>query len=1069
MKPSITLNKQGEVVSFDSLSSKFYFFLKESEYGLLEDIVSKFTSSPETGNKGAFQVFNRNISYCVTFSNNLYSISFEAEDYSMGEGPKDNEKYKLIVEAANEIIYEADAKGQFTYVNPKTLKVTGFSEKEMMQKSYLDLIHPDYKDKLKLFYTEQVKELKKSTYQELPIVTKSGEQIWIGLNVQLLENDFAVTGFLGVGRDITESYHNRLALQQSEEKYRGIIQNLQYGLLEVDINEKIVYANEAMSLITGYEPEELIGKIASQLLVDERSMEVLDSEHEKREDGNASVYEIKIKHKDGGHRWVMISGAPIYNVDGSIRGSIGIHMDITDRIESEDELKLTRSRLKKYKEGIEALNWVTSNLKLSYADQIKEGLKIALDYLEMDLGVISQIDDEVYTVKHFVAKNEGVELSNGDEFKLSDTFCDIVIAKDDILYMKNVSESKYSEHPCHELFGVESYLGVNYSINGKKCGTVNFSSPDPRNKEFDSYDLEFINLFSKWIGYTITLYENQKKQFADKEALAAKNEELERNQQFLGAINDFVTSLLDDETLTDIAWEIAESVIEKFDYDDCVIYIVNEEQHVLEQLAAYGSKQTKDRKVLDAIKIPFGTGIVGAVAQSGKAEIIADTSKDDRYVVDDANRMSEITVPIIADGKVIGVIDSEHQQKNFFKEEHLTTLKTIANIAANRLKNALAKREQQRAEKELQESEEKFRKILHNAIDAVITIDNRGVVKEWNLQAEAIFGYTGEEAIGKPLTATIIPPHHHKSHNAGMRHFNETGHGPVLNQKIEITAVRKSGEEFPIEMAIIPVEDKGSHSFTAFLSDITIQKQVQAEMEKALNKERELNELKSRFVSMTSHEFRTPLTTIKQNTDLISYQLESIIPNEYALFKKYIDRIDGDVNRLTGLMNDILMLGKIESGKIQMNKSKINFVQFIEKLVTKYSEADSEHRQIEMKVQGVPQELEIDTQLIDHVVSNLLSNALKYSPGAKAPEVNLSFNKLSRVTLRVKDHGIGIPKKDQRSLFESFYRATNVKNIQGSGLGLSIVKEFTEMHGGTIEVDSDEGKGSEFIVELPLS
>jgi signal transduction histidine kinase len=122
-----------------------------------------------------------------------------------------------------------------------------------------------------------------------------------------------------------------------------------------------------------------------------------------------------------------------------------------------------------------------------------------------------------------------------------------------------------------------------------------------------------------------------------------------------------------------------------------------------------------------------------------------------------------------------------------------------------------------------------------------------------------------------------------------------------------------------------------------------------------------------------------------------------------------------------------------------------------------------------MKVQGVPQELEIDTQLIDHVVSNLLSNALKYSPGAKAPEVNLSFNKLSRVTLRVKDHGIGIPKKDQRSLFESFYRATNVKNIQGSGLGLSIVKEFTEMHGGTIEVDSDEGKGSEFIVELPLS
>lgn len=1069
MNPSVILSLDGEIQSFSHLSTKFLFYLTNENPELLYDLVKGFQLQTDKYSTGSVHVFDMNIKYRISFSNNLYTILFLTDECLMTAGYPDNEKYKLIVEAANEIIYEMDALGNFTYVNPKTLTLTGYKDNEILGKSYLELVHPDFREKAQKFYANQVYERIKSTFLELPIVTKSGEQFWIGLNVQLLENDFAVTGFLGVGRDITEGYNNRLALQQSEEKYRGIIQNLHYGLMEVDLDEKIVYANEAMSQITGYTQKELIGKVASKLLADERGVSVLEEEHVKRNNGGASVYEIPLKHKDGSFRWAMISGAPIYNVDGSVKGTIGIHMDITDRIENEHELKVTRSRLKKYKDGLEALNSVTSNPSLSFTDQIREGLRIAKRYLGMGLAIISEIEGQKYTVKQFVARIEMPDLKVGSEFKLSDTFCEIVMANENVLYMKDISDSEYSDHPCHHLFGIESYLGIPYTVNGEKRGTVNFTAADPREEEFDSYDLEFINLFSKWIGYILTLSENQQKQLADQEALANKNKELNRNQKYLGTINEFVTSLLQDEGIMDIAWDIAENVIDKFGYEDCVIYLVNEEEQILEQVAAYGPKQSKNREVVDAITIPFGRGIVGSIAKSGKAEIISDTSKDKRYLIDDALRYSEITVPIIADGKVIGIIDSEHKQKNFFNEEHLHTLMTIANLAANRLKNAIAKRDQEKAEKELKESEEKLRKILHNAIDAVITIDSRGVVKDWNLQAEAIFGYTAEEAIGKTLTETIIPTQHHQSHDSGMKRFNETGKGPVLNQKIEITAIRKSGEEFPIEMAIIPVESKGEHSFTAFLSDITIQKQVQDEMEKALNKERELNELKSRFVSMTSHEFRTPLTTIKQNTDLISYQLENNLPQEFPTFKKYIDRIEGDVNRLTALMNDILMLGRIESGKIQIKKLSIDFVKFMEILTQKHSEADSENRSIELKIQGVPQEVEIDVQLMHHVVSNLLSNAFKYSQGAKAPEVNVSFNKLSRVRLSVKDYGIGIPEKDQKGLFESFYRATNVRNIQGSGLGLSIVKEFTEMHGGTIEVISKEGEGSEFILELPIS
>ena len=454
-----------------------------------------------------------------------------------------------------------------------------------------------------------------------------------------------------------------------------------------------------------------------------------------------------------------------------------------------------------------------------------------------------------------------------------------------------------------------------------------------------------------------------------------------------------------------------------------------------------------------------------ALSVERKAEIVKDTTKDPRYILDDALRNSEITVPITADGKVIGIIDSEHKKKNYFTKAHLEILTTVANLASNRLKNAIVHQKQLETKKELRDSEEKLKKILESAIDGVISIDAAGIVTEWNKQAEVIFGYKAEEAIGVSLTETIVPENFRAAHDRGMRHYLATGEGPVLNQKIELSALKKDGSEFPIELAIIPVMTKGVQTFTAFVSDITIQKQVRAEMEKALDKEKEVNELKSRFVAMTSHEFRTPLTTIKQNSDLISHRLQMTSPDQYDKYTKYFERIESELGRVTGLMNDILMLGRIESGKIEIKKRAYDLVEFCHKLIDKQSFEDKP--MIDFKQQGVARTVMFDQQLLDHVVSNLLTNATKYSAGKKNPKVTLVFNELDKVRIHVQDYGIGIPKKDQKGLFQSFYRATNVKNIQGSGLGLSIVKEFTEMHGGSVQVISEENKGSEFIIEIP--
>lgn len=802
------------------------------------------------------------------------------------------DKYKLLVEAANDIIYEVDAEGRFTYLNPKVKEVAGYSEEEILGKSFLSFVREDWRERTIAFYQEQIRDSIQSTYYEFPCVTKNGKELWLGQNVQLIQNEVVIEGFVSIARNITERYKSQILLRQSEERYRGIIENLQFGLMEVGLDDTILYANRPMSQLTGYSDEELVGKVASDLLVDKETKKVIEEQHEKRHEGAASVYEIQIKHKTGNTRWALISGAPIYDADGSIKGSVGIHMDITGKKRSEEILKSTKG-----------------------------------------------------------------------------------------------------------------------------------------------------------------LFEKQ-------------NIELQKKQKYLNAINSFVTKLLDDDTIDAIAWEIAENVIDEFGFEDCVIYILNKEDQVLEQLAAYGPKMDKDRNIVDPIHIPVGKGIEGTVAKTGKAEVVPDTRADSRYILDDQMRLSEMAVPIIADDQVIGVIDSEHPHKAYFTKEHLETITTVANLASNRLKNAISKKKQLEAEEDLKESEKKLRSIIDSAIDGVITINSRGIVIDWNKSAEAIFGYSADEAMGKPLTDTIIPKEYQGAHDTGMSHYNKKGEGPVLNQKIEISAMRKNGEQFPIELAIIPVKSKGVTTFTAFVSDITVKKNVQEEMENALVKERELNELKSRFVNLTSHEFRTPLTTIRQNIDLVRFKFESAYPDSEAILDKYLGRIDGEIERLTGLLNDLLLFGKIESGKIEVHRKHIE-VESIFKSVVKRIASHQDERAFTFKTTGVPHKINAHPKLLDHILTNLISNVFKYSRGRKDPEFTLSFNEINKVRFHAKDHGIGIPDKDQKKLFQSFYRATNVQNIQGSGLGLSIAKEFTEMHNGVIEVESIQDVGTEFIVEIP--
>ena len=258
----------------------------------------------------------------------------------------------------------------------------------------------------------------------------------------------------------------------------------------------------------------------------------------------------------------------------------------------------------------------------------------------------------------------------------------------------------------------------------------------------------------------------------------------------------------------------------------------------------------------------------------------------------------------------------------------------------------------------------------------------------------------------------------------------------------------------------------------AIVRDITERKQAEAELRKTLEKEKELNELKSRFVSMTSHEFRTPLTTILSSSELLQYYHD-----QWSEEKKlvYFDRIQSSVQHMTQLLEDVLLIGKVEAGKLGFNPAKINLIQFCRTLVDDVQLGNGNSHQIifnETKLNDSIKcnflEAYMDEKLLKHIFSNLLSNAINYSPKNSTINFELTCQDGNAI-FKIKDQGIGIPPEDQVHLFESFYRANNVGNISGNGLGLAIVKSSVDLHSGNITVDSEVGVGTTFTVTIPLN
>ncbi|AZZ36306.1 hypothetical protein CIK05_05710 [Bdellovibrio sp. qaytius] len=371
-------------------------------------------------------------------------------------------------------------------------------------------------------------------------------------------------------------------------------------------------------------------------------------------------------------------------------------------------------------------------------------------------------------------------------------------------------------------------------------------------------------------------------------------------------------------------------------------------------------------------------------------------------------------------------------------------------------------------------NEGKVRAILESAFDAIVGMDQLGFVTEWNPRAEEIFGWNKEEAIGKRMSELIIPERYRLMHEKGLAHFVNTGEGPVLNRSIEISAIKKSGLEFPVELSITPLKIDDQYIFTAFLSDITQRKEdernlknLNAELEKSAAEAKQASELKSFFLANMSHEIRTPINGVIGMTNLV---LDTDLTDQQ---REFVDIIRSSADSLLAIINDILDLSKIESGK--MDLETIDFE--LSSLVTDITKT----LRLTALQKGLNLKTDIPTSLVENVIGdpgrirqiliNLISNAIKFThEGEITVRASVLSNTADDLEIRfeVEDSGIGISDETIKKLFQPFTQAdsTMSRKFGGTGLGLSICQRLVELMHGQIGVTSTEEKGSIFWFEL---
>jgi len=439
------------------------------------------------------------------------------------------------------------------------------------------------------------------------------------------------------------------------------------------------------------------------------------------------------------------------------------------------------------------------------------------------------------------------------------------------------------------------------------------------------------------------------------------------------------------------------------------------------------------------------------------AEVAAKFVRDDRHVIETGEMLEDVEEHVGPDGK----------------QRYIHTLKAPMRRLDGTIIGVQGMfwdvSDRKRVEDELLATAERTRKIVDNARDAFIAMDEKGCIIDWNPQAETTFGYNREEAIGQPAVDLIIPASWKQTYNQGIDEYVKTGSGSMINRRVDIVAMRRGGQKFPAELIVTPVRMGEAVVFNIFLHDITQRKKYEEELHLAKEAAETANRAKSIFLANMSHEIRTPMNAIIGMTELL---LDSELT---ASQRDYLKMVQESADSLMGVINDILDFSKVEAGRLEFEEVEFDLRDQLGDTIKALGHR-AHRKGLELVCHVEPAVSTIvrgDPNRVRQVVMNLVSNAVKFTSKGEivvrvSRESQLDESELLRVS--VSDTGIGIPREKREHIFEAFEQAdsSTTRKFGGSGLGLAIASRLVEQMGGRIWLESEIGRGSTFHFTLLL-
>ena len=976
-------------------------------------------------------------------------------------------KMQQILDNALDAVLSADEKGFITLWNDQAEIIFGWKKDEAIGKRISDLIIPSQYKKShesgirSYISTGEHKMLNRRV--EITAISKSGVEFPVELTITPIVSSDGIS-FSAFIRDITERKEWEEKLRNDERLFKIITSGVSDLIVILDLEGRRIYASDSYRKFFG--EESLVEGSDSFAEIHPEDLEKVRGIFQKTIDaGEGQRGEFRFLLSDGSVRYIESQGNIIFDDDGKPFRVVVVSRDITDYKTAEMEiLKLNKELENRIRERTLELEETNQSLQTQISVrekvervqnaiyQISEAIHKSPDIKSL-FAAIHGIVGKMMSAKNFYIAlydpktdivsfpyriDEVNPVTKSRKFRkgvteyVLKTGAPLLANYDDILKLHEAGLVEQSGDPA------PIWLGVPLIIHKRPLGVMAVQDYHEE-KVYGENEKQLLMYISEQVAYAVEKKSNEESEKKRVElVLENRNVLIELSQMDSGIFEESLNKIL---SSTARAINIERVGFWRLDNDSkslkCeMLYSlskngIDEDSKGTSLPATFPGRADSFEKYLEALKA--NRPLVSFDSQSDEGSGIADSYLKPLGIA------SMMDVPVWFRGDVVGVVCLEHigTNREFILEEE-DFMASIANMISLSMETSTRRT----AEENLKASERQYKLVIDNANDAIIVAQD-GTIKFANPRSVGITGFSIQEFESKPFIEFIHPD----DRGIVLDNYVKRMKGEEVVNSYPFRVMRKDGSFKTVEINAVLISWLGKPATLNFLTDITERKRAEEEIKKSLEKERELSELRSRFISMASHEFKTPLTSIMSSAEIIEKYSGQITEEQK---NKNLHRIQDNVKHMTQLLNDVLFIGKTEAGKLELKRESVDLKQLCRNTVEQFELSNLKNNQHEIifEENNLLEEVFLDPKMIRQILDNLISNAIKYSPsGGKV--IFEAGCKDSQIYFNVKDSGIGIPAEDQKRLFEPFHRAGNVGVISGTGLGLAIVKNSVEAHGGT--------------------